>query len=204
MIVAALAIIVAAASAQGASENGGADGGADPVAVAPTGCEKYEFGSRNLRRGDCGSDVKTLNWILRSKSFAQGIEPNKRFANATDAGVRRFQEKKSLKVSGVANKMTRDKLAGAMRRELATWYGPGLWGNRLACGGRLRHATMGVAHKKLECGTQVVLRLGDSYLRTRVIDRGPFVRGAKWDLTRRAAKKLGMATSTELHVAVSR
>src|SRR5690348_4751052 len=40
----------------------------------------------------------------------------------------------------------------------ATWYGPGLYGNRLACGGRLRHATLGVAHKTLACGTKVALR----------------------------------------------
>src|SRR4051794_13793889 len=39
----------------------------------------------------------------------------------------------------------------------ATWYGPGLYGNHLACGGRLRHSTIGVAHKTLACGTKVAL-----------------------------------------------
>src|SRR4051794_9471889 len=40
----------------------------------------------------------------------------------------------------------------------ATWYGPGLYGNRMACGSKLTHRTLGVAHKRLPCGTKVALR----------------------------------------------
>ena len=39
------------------------------------------------------------------------------------------------------------------RRAHASWYGPGLYGNALGCGGRLG-GTLGVAHKTLPCGTR--------------------------------------------------
>src|SRR4051812_3209956 len=45
--------------------------------------------------------------------------------------------------------------ANVYRRALASWYGPGLYGGRLACGGRLSAGTLGVAHKTLPCGTKV-------------------------------------------------
>jgi hypothetical protein len=37
----------------------------------------------------------------------------------------------------------------AFRPALASWYGPGLYGNALGCGGRLSPGTIGVAHKSL-------------------------------------------------------
>ena len=44
------------------------------------------------------------------------------------------------------------------REAQASWYGPGLYGGHLACGGRLSPGTLGVAHKSLPCGTKVTLR----------------------------------------------
>jgi len=41
------------------------------------------------------------------------------------------------------------------RRTFASYYGPGLYGNKLACGGTLTPSTIGVAHKSLPCGTKV-------------------------------------------------
>ena len=43
----------------------------------------------------------------------------------------------------------------AFRPALASWYGPGLYGNALGCGGRLSPGTIGVAHKSLPCGTKL-------------------------------------------------
>ena len=60
------------------------------------------------------------------------------------------------------------------RRDVATWYGPGLFGNRTACGKRLTRRTVGVAHRSLPCGTRVAIRYRGRLLRTRVIDRGPY------------------------------
>jgi rare lipoprotein A (peptidoglycan hydrolase) len=69
------------------------------------------------------------------------------------------------------------------RRAAVSWYGPGLYGNKLSCGGRLTPGTLGVAHKTLPCGTHVTLRKGDRVIRVRVVDRGPYVGGREFDLT---------------------
>jgi hypothetical protein len=69
------------------------------------------------------------------------------------------------------------------RRASVSWYGPGLYGNKLSCGGRLTPGTLGVANKTLPCGSHVTLRRGDRVLRVRVVDRGPYVGGREFDLT---------------------
>jgi len=80
--------------------------------------------------------------------------------------------------------------SGEMVRQEATWYGPGLYGNGVACGGTLKRSTVGVAHKKLPCGTKVTFAYKGRSLTTKVIDRGPYVKGVRWDLTEAAAEKL--------------
>lgn len=65
----------------------------------------------------------------------------------------------------------------------ASWYGPGLYGNRTACGQRLSPYIQGVAHKYLPCGTKVRFMYRGRKLTVRVIDRGPFVAGREFDLT---------------------
>jgi rare lipoprotein A len=72
----------------------------------------------------------------------------------------------------------------------ASWYGPGLYGNPLGCGGTLYPGRLGVAHKTLPCGTPVTLRHRGRRIRVRVIDRGPYVGGREYDLTQATAQKL--------------
>jgi hypothetical protein len=76
------------------------------------------------------------------------------------------------------------------RRAAVSWYGPGLYGQKLSCGGRLSPGTLGVAHKTLPCGTRVTLRKGDRVIRVRVVDRGPYVGGREFDLTSATRAKL--------------
>jgi rare lipoprotein A len=76
------------------------------------------------------------------------------------------------------------------RSAYASWYGPGLYGNRLGCGGTLQAGRLGVAHKSLPCGTMVTLKRGRRSLRVPVIDRGPYVGGREYDLTEATARKL--------------
>ena len=83
----------------------------------------------------------------------------------------------------------------------ATWYGPGLYGNRLACGGRLTHRTIGLAHKRPKCGTKVALRYRGRTVVVPVIDRGPYARGVSYDLTEATARKLGMTQTARLAAA---
>jgi rare lipoprotein A len=69
------------------------------------------------------------------------------------------------------------------RRAVASWYGPGLYGNGVACGGTLQPSTLGVANRTLPCGTKVTLRYRGRQVTVPVIDRGPYVAGRDYDLT---------------------
>src|SRR5882672_2108183 len=73
----------------------------------------------------------------------------------------------------------------------ATWYGPGFWGKSTACGVTLTPTTLGVAHRKLPCGTQVTFSYNGASVTATVIDRGPFHKGYAWDMTKKVAKRLG-------------
>jgi rare lipoprotein A len=79
------------------------------------------------------------------------------------------------------------------RRALASWYGPGLFGNKLGCGGTLQVGSLGVANKSLPCGTKVTIRHRGRVVRVPVIDRGPYVGGREYDLTAATARKLGFS-----------
>ena len=82
----------------------------------------------------------------------------------------------------------------------ATWYGPGLYGHRLACGGRLRTSTLGVAHRKLPCGTPVSVFYNGRSITVPVVDRGPFANGASYDLTAATATALGLKQTARVGV----
>jgi rare lipoprotein A (peptidoglycan hydrolase) len=83
----------------------------------------------------------------------------------------------------------------------ATWYGPGFYGRRTACGAKLTHRTLGVAHKRLPCGTNVALRYRGRTVVVPVIDRGPYSRGVDYDLTYATARSLGMRQTSRLAAA---
>lgn len=74
---------------------------------------------------------------------------------------------------------------------VASYYGPGLYGGALACGGTLQPGTLGVAHKTLPCGARVKLRYGKRSLTVRVVDRGPYAAGRDFDLTEATKARLG-------------
>jgi rare lipoprotein A len=84
-----------------------------------------------------------------------------------------------------ARRVSSYRLAGA------SYYGPGLYGNGVACGGTLLPGTLGVAHKTLPCGTRVKLRYHGRSLTVPVIDRGPYVAGRDYDLTEATKLRLG-------------
>jgi hypothetical protein len=67
-----------------------------------------------------------------------------------------------------------------------SWYGPGFYGSGTACGQTYSKAILGVAHRTLPCGTRVTLRnpRNGRTVTVRVIDRGPYVSGRLWDLSR--------------------
>jgi hypothetical protein len=79
----------------------------------------------------------------------------------------------------------------AYRSAAASYYGPGLYGGALACGGTLQPGTLGVANKTLACGSKVKLRYRGRNITVRVVDRGPYVAGRDFDLTAATKARLG-------------
>ena len=75
---------------------------------------------------------------------------------------------------------------------VATWYGPGFYGNRTACGETLTRQIVGVADRTLPCGTAVSVTYDGRTLTLPVIDRGPYSGAATLDLTSAAAAELGI------------
>ena len=77
----------------------------------------------------------------------------------------------------------------------ASYYGPGLYGNRTACGQTLTPGTLGVANRWLPCGTRVTFRYHGRTVTVPVIDRGPFHGSRIWDLTYATKRKLGFGST---------
>ena len=144
--------------------------------------------------------MATLNWILRAKDYG-GAPLADEFEDPTKAAVEAFQADADLGSDGIVDADTSRALVNAMPPQRATWYGPSFFGNETACGQTLTRATLGVAHKTLPCGSKVVLRYRGRFVRTTVIDRGPFANGAKWDLTQATARALHFEYTDDVRVA---
>jgi rare lipoprotein A (peptidoglycan hydrolase) len=192
--VAIVAALAAAASAHATS-------GGTALPGAPTPCQQADLGDRTLRLGDCGTDVKTLNWVLKSRRFGSAVETGKTFDSPTEDAVKALQEKSKLPSDGIVNPGTALALKSQMHSNTASWYGPGFWGSRTACGHKLKKDTLGVAHKHLPCGTKVTFFAHGNWLRTKVIDRGPYVKHRKWDLTQAAAEQLDVEVTEKVRAA---
>jgi rare lipoprotein A (peptidoglycan hydrolase) len=77
--------------------------------------------------------------------------------------------------------------------QIATWFGPGFYGQKTACGQTMTPQIVGVASRKLPCGTLVLVSYEGHQLTVPVIDRGPYAHnGATWDLTWGAANALSI------------
>jgi rare lipoprotein A len=83
-------------------------------------------------------------------------------------------------------------------RAKATWYGPGFYGHRTACGRKMSRTLLGVAHKTLPCGTLVDLYNDGRTITVPVVDRGPFRAGTSYDLTAATAQALGVTATTTI------
>lgn len=93
--------------------------------------------------------------------------------------------------TGTATKdRSRPKRINVFRPALASYYGPGLYGNSTACGQTLTPGMLGVANKSLPCGAKVTLRHAGRTITVRVVDRGPYAGGREYDLTEATRNKL--------------
>ncbi len=150
------------------------------------------LGTRTLARGMRGHDVATLQRLV-------GVPADGVFGRRTGRAVRAFQRGAGLAADGKVGPATRAALATRrMAVRTATWYGPGLYGNRTACGQAMTRTLRGVAHKHLPCGTRVVLHHGGRFVVARVVDRGPYTDGVTFDLTAATARQLGLVATTAI------
>jgi rare lipoprotein A (peptidoglycan hydrolase) len=197
---------VTVASAQASSGGVGAPGSDSQRGSGSTGAyaTQASFGTRVLRVGMQGEDVRVMNGIVTSKGYGRATSVTDRFESPTAAAIREFQRRWGLAVTGVVNRITAKTLTRSMKRAGATWYGPGFYGNRTACGRVLRPGTIGVAHRTLRCGTRVTFAYRGRHLVVPVIDRGPYTRGNTFDLTSGAATALGFTASGAIRYAVAR
>jgi rare lipoprotein A len=86
---------------------------------------------------------------------------------------------------------------------IATWFGPGFYGKRTACGQTLTPGVVGVANRTLPCGTLVKVTYSSHTLTVPVLDRGPYSHiGADWDLTAGAAHALGISETVRIRARV--
>jgi hypothetical protein len=74
---------------------------------------------------------------------------------------------------------------------IASWYGPGFYGNRTACGQVYTPEIVGVAHRTLRCGTMLVLEYRGRTMTVPVIDRGPYIAGRTLDLSNATRLAMG-------------
>ncbi len=81
---------------------------------------------------------------------------------------------------------------------IATWFGPGFYGQQTACGQTLTPAVVGVANRTLPCGTLVQVSYKGHDLIVPVLDRGPYSNHANWDLTAGAAQKLEITETVRI------
>ena len=131
-------------------------------------------------RGPGGDVVRDRS--ARSGRFALAWKPRRAGTYTLRAYTAR-----NRKAKGSASAVRR---VTAYRPAAASWYGPGFWGGRTACGQTLSPGMLGVAHKSMPCGTRLRLRYGGRTVRVRVIDRGPYAGSREFDLTQATRERL--------------
>jgi rare lipoprotein A (peptidoglycan hydrolase) len=88
------------------------------------------------------------------------------------------------------------------KAQIATWFGPGFYGQKTACGQTMSPVIVGVASRTLPCGTLVLVNYKGRRLTVPVIDRGPYANGATWDLTWGAASALTITETVRIKTKV--
>lgn len=183
--------------------------GADEATAAKSKRSPTNVTIKSIRRHvKVGKAIKVAGWVRPSNNYV-----GRRKVTVVIKGIGRktvrtgkhnwyrawFKTGKtgSFKAFAVAHRKPRAKRARTYPKRVnvyavrhASYYGPGFYGNRTACGQTLTRGTVGTAHKYLPCGTKVTIRYRGRSVRIPVIDRGPYVAGRDYDLTEAAKAKL--------------
>ncbi len=100
------------------------------------------------------------------------------------------------RIHGPVNEVSQTGVLAVYTPAVATYFGPGFYGQQTACGETMTPQLVGVANRTLPCGSTVEVNFAGRTLVVPVVDRGPYANGADWDLTAATAAALGM-TETE-------
>ena len=92
-----------------------------------------------------------------------------------------------------------------VERGRVSWYGSRFAGHRTACGVRFDPKQLTMAHPSLPCGTQVRVTNPANHRSIVVVvnDRGPFTGGRIGDVSRSAARRLGISRRGEADVEIT-
>ena len=192
---------VGAVPAPAHNSNKGTAASAPTATIAKVGVLKRHLDVRAGRRAVVTGTVEPrMAGLIASLQVRKGGHWYTIDRDRTDASGRYvLRDRRSLPMSALARVHVRSRGDRAKRRvgrlnvyrwAQASWYGPGLYGQRTGCGGTLGYSELGVANKTLPCGTKVTLRHNGRRIRVPVIDRGPYSGTREYDLTAATARKL--------------
>jgi rare lipoprotein A len=205
VLIAAFAVISPSALAQSPS------GGAEAPAATPftlSGGGSALLGKKVRFRGTVDErlagrpvvvqylDPATEKWTRQAKTT---VKPDGRFvARWKPRQIGQFRTRALIRGRAHTAAASPELTLTVFRPALATWYGPGFYGNKTACGIELTETLVGVAHRSLPCGTIVAIHYGSATILAPVVDRGPFGGKARWDLTKGAADLLGFTQTDRI------
>ena len=137
---------------------------------------------------------RRLRGLLR-RARVHGLGRDRRGQRAPDRRIEPRGRHARARSSAQSSKV-KSKVASS---GIATWFGPGFYGQKTACGQTLTPAVVGVANRTLPCGTLVKVDYHGQTLVVPVLDRGPYAdNGASWDLTAGAASALDITGTVRI------
>jgi hypothetical protein len=207
VMIAAFAVVAPSALAQSPS------GGAEAPAAAPapfrlSGGGAALLGKKVRFRGTVDPKLAGRRVVVQQFDPATGAWTKQAKANVKPGGtftarwkpkhIGKFRTRALIGGSARTAAASPELTLTVFRPAIATWYGPGFYGNTTACGIELTETLVGVAHRTLPCGTIVAIHYGSTTILAPVVDRGPFGGTAKWDLTKGAADLLGFTQTDRI------
>lgn len=149
--------------------------------------------------------AKTVKDVLNEKNIVlnQFDRINFKLDSEIISGMEIIIEKPSPKIIKKGSSSKQEKQTSALSG-LATWYGPGFYGRKTACGEIFSGDGLTAAHRTLPCGSSVRVTNLNNGLSTivRINDRGPYGGGVIIDLSPKSKEAIGMGSTAPVKLEV--